>query len=421
MKHFLAILSITFLGGLAQGQDIDYARSVVAKLTAPDMHGRGYVNKGDYLAAQYLKAEFSKLGLQKFGDDYHQAFAHPVNTYPGKMEIHLDDNVLVPGKDFIVDPSSPGFFGTFELYWFEDLVLKSEKSIQKFIKKTDQFKFIVVKEQEIVKGEQRQLLNAAVKTYMARGIIIVRDKLTWGVSPIIGRYPIVEIQKDKISKSSRKINIEMECLHIPKYESQNIVGYIPGTQKDSFIVFTAHYDHLGRMGTDTYFPGANDNASGSAMILDLAKYYLNDVDTPKYSIAFIAFAAEEVGLAGSKYYTENPMFSLKKIKFLINLDLMGNGVDGITVVNGTVFKREFETLVALNAQDSLVKEVKIRGKAANSDHHFFTEKGVPSFFIYTLGGSKAYHDVFDTSDNLALSEYEDVFRLLTSFVSTIHQ
>ncbi len=420
MKRFLVIFAITFFSGLVHGQDIDYARSIIENLTAPEMHGRGYVNKGDKLAAQYLKTEFSGLGLQKFGDDYHQSFTHSVNTYPGKMEIQLDGTALVPGKDFIIDPSSPGFFGTFDLYWFDDLVLKTEKEIQKFVKKTDQFKFIVVLEQDIKKGEQRRLLDAAVKAYMARGIIIVREKLTWGVSPGMGRYPVVEIQKDKISKRSNKLNIEIECLHIPKYESQNIIGYVPGIQADSFIVFTAHYDHLGRMGAETYFPGANDNASGSAMILDLAKHYTNATDTPNYSMVFIAFAAEEVGLAGSKYYTENPKFPLKKIKFLINLDLMGNGVDGITVVNGTEYKSEFETLVEINAKDSLVKEVKIRGKAQNSDHYFFTEKGVPSFFIYTLGGSKAYHDVFDTVDNLALSEYEDVFRLLTRFVSTIH-
>ncbi|PCH93615.1 MAG: aminopeptidase [Bacteroidetes bacterium] len=311
-------------------------------------------------------------------------------------------------------------FGTFDLFWFDELVLKTEKEIDKFIKKTDQFKFIVVKEEDILKGEQRILLDAATRTYMARGVIIIREKLTWGVASKMGRYPIIEVLKNKIDRNAKKINIEMECLLIPRYESQNLIGYIPGAVADSFIVFTAHYDHLGRMGKETYFAGANDNASGTAMILDLARHYTNSADTPKYSIAIMAFAAEETGLRGSKYYTENPMFSLKKIKFLVNLDLMGNGTEGVTVVNGTEFKNEFETLVEINSRDSLLKEVKIRGKAQNSDHHFFTEKGVPCFFIYTRGGSKAYHDVYDTADNLALSEYNYVFRLLTEFVSTIH-
>src|SRR4030095_9120627 len=106
----------------------------------------------------------------------------------------------------------------------------------------------------------------------------------------------------------------------------NVLGMVPGTlYPDSFIVFTAHYDHLGRMGKKALFPGANDNASGSAMIIDLARYYAQPANRPKCSLLFIAFAGEEAGLIGSRYYTENPILPLEQIKFLINLDLMGNG------------------------------------------------------------------------------------------------
>ena len=126
MKRFLIIFSVAILGGFTHAQDIEYARSIISSLTAPEMHGRGYVNNGDNLAAQYIEKEFSKLGLKKFGDVYHQSFTHPVNTYPGKMNVRIDGTELIPGKDFIVEPSSPVFFGTFDLYWFDDLILKSE-------------------------------------------------------------------------------------------------------------------------------------------------------------------------------------------------------------------------------------------------------------------------------------------------------
>ena len=75
------------------------------------------------------------------------------------------------------------------------------------------------------------------------------------------------------------------------------------------------------MGKDTFFPGANDNASGVSMLLNLAKYY--KAHPANYSIAFIFFSGEEAGLLGSKYYSEHPIFPLSKIKFLVNLVLLG--------------------------------------------------------------------------------------------------
>jgi Zn-dependent M28 family amino/carboxypeptidase len=87
------------------------------------------------------------------------------------------------------------------------------------------------------------------------------------------------------------------------------------------------------MGEDTYFPGANDNASGISLLMNLAKYYA--ANPQEYSIGFICFAGEEAGLVGSHYFTENPLVSLKKVRFLLNTDLAGTGEEGITVVNVT--------------------------------------------------------------------------------------
>ncbi len=90
-----------------------------------------------------------------------------------------------------------------------------------------------------------------------------------------------------------------------------MIATIKGTAiPDSFLVFSAHYDHLGQMGKDIYFPGANDNASGTSMLLNLAKYYSQN--RPKYSVLFIAFGGEEAGLIGSEYYVKNPLVPLSK-------------------------------------------------------------------------------------------------------------
>jgi Zn-dependent M28 family amino/carboxypeptidase len=188
---------------------------------------------------------------------------------------------------------------------------------------------------------------------------------------------------------------------------------------DSFIVISAHYDHLGRMGKQTYFPGANDNASGTSMLLELANFYAQTANQPDYSMAFIAFGAEEAGLIGSKYYTQHPLFPLSQIRFMLNLDLVGTGDDGITVVNAIALPEEFNLLSTINGQKGYVSKVNKRSNAPNSDHFFFTSKGVKAVFIYTLGGIKAYHDVNDRAETLPLTKYKELFGLITAFVEAL--
>ena len=120
-------------------------------------------------------------------------------------------------------------------------------------------------------------------------------------------------------------------------------------------------------------------------------------------------------MMGSKYYTENPIVPLKQIRFLINTDLAGTGNEGITVVNATEFPIEFALMNKINDEYKYLAKINARGKAANSDHYFFTEKGVPAFFFYTLGGIKAYHDVFDKASTLPLNEQDQLDSLLIKF------
>ena len=98
---------------------------------------------------------------------------------------------------------------------------------------------------------------------------------------------------------------------------------------------------------------------------------------------------------------------------------MGTGEEGITVVNATIFPKEFALLKQVNDQNHYLAKVASRGKAANSDHYWFSEKGVPAIFIYTMGGIKAYHDVFDVSKTLPLNEYNHLFKLLIDFNSAV--
>ena len=220
-----------------------------------------------------------------------------------------------------------------------------------------------------------------------------------------------------IKLTNKKINIDIEAQLKKKVITQNVIGYLKGSlYPDSFLVLSAHYDHLGMLGPDAIFYGANDNASGIAMLLNFAKHYSLPKNKPKYSIVFMAFGAEEIGLLGSKHYSKNPYFPLEKIKFLINVDIMGTGNDGITVVNGKSNPKEFNLLNKINNKNNYLKKIKKRGKAANSDHYWFDKKGVKAIFIYTMGGSKAYHDIQDSGSNLTLFKYNECFKLLRDFI-----
>jgi len=370
----LSVLSLGYFNSFAQ--DINYAQKTISTLTSKKYWGRGYTNNGMGKAADFIEGEFKKFGLSPLsGNSYKQLFSFPVNTFPSNMTLKLNGTTLTPGKDFIVHQASKG-------------IVANDSLIQK-----------------------------DSTTYLSKDgniAISLVPKLTWSVSQQVLDYTIVEVNKKSITFQPTQIDIDIANELVPNFTAANVGAIIKGTAKpDSILVFTAHYDHLGGMGSKTYFPGANDNASGVAMLLDLAKYYA--AHPPKYSIAFICFAAEEAGLLGSKYFTENPLIPLNNIRFLWNLDLVGTGETGATVVNATIHPQEFALLNQINNEKQFLKKINSRGKAANSDHYFFTEKGVPAFFLYTQGGISAYHDVDDKAETLPLTAYENLFKLFVDF------
>ncbi len=291
------------------------------------------------------------------------------------MEVKINDRKLKPGTAFIIAPQSRG-----------------SRS----------------------KGNLLQTDNTHFADTVNRIIVSLEKKLTWSAKQEQADYTIIQVDKNKFTEIPKTLKVKIEAKLIKKFKASNICAMVRGKEKpDSFIFITAHYDHLGGMGKDTYFPGANDNASGVALLLSLAKYYAKHPQ--KYSIGFILFAGEEIGLLGSKYYTEHPIVPLKNIRFLTNTDLAGTGDEGITVVNATEFPDEFALINKINDENKYLVSIGARGKAANSDHYWFTEKGVPAFFFYTKGGVSAYHDVYDKAATLPLNEQADLLQLMIKF------
>ena len=174
---------------------------------------------------------------------------------------------------------------------------------------------------------------------------------------------------------------------------------------------------LFRSGKNVYFPGANDNASGTAMVMDLARYFASDSILPNYSIVFALVSGEENGLYGSYYLANHPLFPLKNVKFLINLDLVSTGSEGITVVNATKFKEQYNRLNDINKEKAYLKTVVERDESCNSDHCAFYEKGIPAVFIYAMGSEfTEYHNLYDLPQKLPLTKYNEIFKLLVDYV-----
>ncbi|MBN2347958.1 MAG: M28 family peptidase [Bacteroidales bacterium] len=422
IKKTVLCLVLIFLTGhsfFLFSQDIQYARKIVKDLSSAKFYGRGYVNKGDKKAAGYIAEEYRKFGIIPFEKSYFQSFPVNVNTFPSEIECRINGKNLKPGEDFLVDPSSGKGEGLYVPYIVDIENLLADSSYLKHFLKA-QGKLMVIRMKELdphlqKKAKERITYLKYGRDQGLKGVVFLSDeKLSWNVAPIQGDKPVFTILKKAVEEPVISTEFKIKPKLISGYTTQNILGYIPGTQQpDTFLVITAHYDHLGKMGKSAYFPGANDNASGVAMLLNLAQYYSQHPQ--KYSVAFFALSAEELGIKGAEYFTEHPVFELNKIKFLCNLDLLGNGEEGITVVNGSVYPDKFTRLEKINEINQYLPVIKSRGEACNSDHCMFYKKGVPCFFIYTMGGSPAYHDINDRYENLAFPEFEDIVKLLVRF------
>lgn len=427
MKRAVVVIGLLLTvcrANTVRAQDIAYARKVIDTLCSPYFAGRGYLDNGDKKAAEYIKAQFQQMGLRSFSAGYFQEFGFPVNVFPTDPEINIDGRDLIPGEDFIVDPSCRSVEGSYELCWVDSATIDDNKLFHYFEDKTHFRRSFLVLDAGLRKSQVKQkerLEKILGNGYKAFGIIELFDKLTWSVGLEQKLTPRLELKRGTITRNSRRIKLNIFS-QVNSHGTQNVMAFVRGAEyPDSFIVFTAHYDHLGRMGKETYFPGANDNASGVALMLDLARHFGNANPKPKYSICFIAFAGEEAGLIGSYYYTQHPLFALKKIKFLVNLDLAGTGGKGATVVNATEFPEYFNKLEIANTVGSYLPVINQRGKAQNSDHHYFTEAGVKCFYIYLLGDYHYYHDVYDKAENLKLEGYLGTFSLLRDFVKEIEE
>jgi aminopeptidase YwaD len=205
----------------------------------------------------------------------------------------------------------------------------------------------------------------------------------------------------------------------------NVAGFLPG-QTDEYLIVGAHYDHLGLGGqfsmapslAGTVHPGADDNASGTAGVLELARYFSKQ-PKPKRGILFIAFAGEELGLLGSGYYANHPELPLSKAVAMINLDMIGRARDGKIYIGGAGSGSTLRaSLDAITPDHKLKVDYSDNSSSSSSDHTSFSAKQVPVLFFFS-GLHGDYHKPSDTWEKIDAASAVEVLQLVADVASRL--
>ena len=183
-----------------------------------------------------------------------------------------------------------------------------------------------------------------------------------------------------------------------------MAGYLPG-KSEEYLVLGAHYDHLGLGGEGSLAPnrraphlGADDNASGVAAILELARSYAQSGEAER-GILFLAFAGEEIGLLGSSHWVENPTLPLENAVAMFNFDMVGRIENRKLYVGGVGTAEPFEALVRAAATEHELRVDKSKSGSSSSDHTSFAAKKIPVLFFFS-GLHSDYHKPSDTADKI---------------------
>lgn len=210
----------------------------------------------------------------------------------------------------------------------------------------------------------------------------------------------------------------------------NIVGYIEGSDsvlKKEYVVIGAHFDHLGYGGegsgslapdTVAIHHGADDNASGTSGLLELAQYFATQQQPLRRSLVFVAFSGEELGVLGSNYYVQHPPFPLQQTIAMINMDMIGRMRDSVVVVDGMGTSPKFEDLLRRsNTDSSIILKLKPDGYGP-SDHASFYSKDIPVISFFTNIHSD-YHKPSDTWDKIQYDDMEKVLGVASRVASEL--
>ncbi len=222
------------------------------------------------------------------------------------------------------------------------------------------------------------------------------------------------------------VSMQTEIVRV-KAETYNVIGYLPArTPSDEYLVVGAHYDHIGYggPGSGSLAPdekkihnGADDNASGSSGLLELARYFANRRHTLKRNLVFMAFGAEEMGLLGSAHFVNHPAFPLEKTIAMLNMDMIGRMKDSALAISGIGTAKEFEELCKAENREQFKLKLSPDGFGP-SDHSSFYAKNIPVLFFFT-GNHPNYHKPTDTWEKINYADEARVVRYISRLIEKL--
>ena len=267
-------------------------------------------------------------------------------------------------------------------------------------------------------GPKKTQSDTTVEDFKSRVGYLASDKLGGRSAGSKGDILARDYMVDLFEKSSSSVTIqEFEVITNRRTQetaiTYNVIGVLPGNDpllKDEFVIVGGHYDttpnppKARRLFFDNINNGADDNASGTAMVLELFEKYAS-TNSHKRTLVFILFGGEELGLLGSKHYAENPTINLDKVQLMVNLDMIGRLDEDKNVYLGGVPTaygldkaiKPFIESSKLNVTSYQHTASGVRSLFSRSDHYNFYKKDVPSLFFFT-GIHKDYHTPRDEAN-----------------------
>jgi hypothetical protein len=470
MKKLLFIMSIVMLHSCSNNNSSlepseNYYVEVVKELSADKYYGRSNYNNGNIKAGEYILSQIEALGVKTVPQEivnaawegkekpalhslqpefkslitpcdarrfshatteqlsYMQHFNFPLNAQRGAVELIADGDTLKHTIDYTLKEFSPTYKGELEVVYLDNKYLHPDKFCTYL--NSGEFKDkAVVLDWDCFRETMYTYPGIEVyKTYFVPldkvGALICRGKelLPYFKSRNHFNTPMpVFITNEAFPENAKKVSINVEAEMID-HDAHNIIAFIPGTEDtQKHFILACHYDHLGICGEKEIFNGANDNSSGTAMLLNLMRHF--KLNPPKYSVMFIFFDAEENNLLGSFFYADNPVLPLEDIQYFIELDMIGDNGNNIYC---QISDPGEEGLAYLNKINSSMENpfAKLDRHPMDdyADHYPFGLKGVPAIYIELDGDTnKNYHSPRDTFENFYSNNYNRMFELVKGFV-----
>jgi hypothetical protein len=440
-------LGATWLLAAAAAAQTPIAQQIAAQLTANDLkadvsflasdalEGRGTPSRGLDIAGEFIAAQFRRAGLEPAGNDgYFQSasFARVTANTEG-LQLTLE----IAGQTIALDKTAMAIGDADALdLQRAPVYLTSSATLAQLTADEVRGKVVIV---DAPPGRIARLRQALL-VRLGAALAIVQTTTpppTAAGQPRLREAPTAVVPTLTVwDKSMRAALADIKAgpteatlsAHIPapKIEpvtQRNVIGVLRGsdpTLQDTCVLLTAHYDHLGVRGTgegDRIFNGANDNASGTSALIGIARALASLPSRPKRSIVLIALFGEELGLVGSRYYAQHPVFPLAKTAANLNLEHLGrtdeNSGPRVGILNATGFDyTDMPLVLGLAGEELGIKLVKDEVNSdsffARSDNQAFADAGIPS---HTLSVGYLFPEYHQPGDEWQKIDYDNMAKV----------